>query len=65
LINGYITKENLNIFLKPSASLIVSAMGQGRAILFADDPNFRGAWQGTNKMLSNALFFGSLIRVPK
>jgi len=33
-------------------------------ILFADDPNFRGTWFGTNKLFLNALFFGSLITIP-
>ena len=63
-IDGFITAKNLNQFLKPSASLIVSKMGQGRAILFADNPNFRGSWYGTNKLFFNALFLGSEIRVP-
>jgi len=29
-----------------------------------DNPNFRGAWYGTNKLFFNALFFGSVIDVP-
>lgn len=64
-IDGFITDKNLNEFLKPSASLIVSKVGQGRAIMFADNPNFRGSWYGTNKLFFNALFFGSQIRVPE
>jgi hypothetical protein len=36
----------------------------GRVVLFADEPNFRGAWYGTNKLFLNALFYGSLINVP-
>ena len=57
-IDGYITKKNLDTYIKPSASLIVSQIGRGRAVLFADNPNFRGAWYGTNKLFLNALFFG-------
>ncbi|MFT6966069.1 MAG: hypothetical protein ACJAT1_001283 [Marivirga sp.] len=64
-IDGFITKENLETFLKPSASLIVSAIGQGRVIMFADNPNFRGSWYGTNKLFLNALFLGQLVSVPK
>ncbi|MFD1293784.1 M14 family zinc carboxypeptidase [Lutibacter holmesii] len=64
LINGFISPKNLDLLSK-SASLIVSPIGRGRVILFADNPNFRGAWYGTNKMFMNALFFGSKIRVPK
>jgi len=65
LIDGFITKNNLDNFLKKSASLMVSAVGSGRVVMFADNPNFRGAWFGTNKLFFNALFFGSEISVPK
>ena len=64
-IDGYISNDNLNIFLKPSASLIVSPLGSGRVIMFADNPNFRGSWYGTNRLFLNALFLGSHISVPK
>ena len=64
-VDGFTTDKNLNEFLKPSASLIVSKVGQGRAIMFADNPNFRGSWYGTNKLFFNALFFGRQIRVPE
>ena len=37
-IDGYISPVNLNTYLKPSASLLVSPVGKGRAILFADNP---------------------------
>ena len=63
-IDGYISKENLKI-MKNSASIIVSRKGKGRIILFADNPNFRGAWYGTNKLFMNAVHFGSLIKVPQ
>ena len=62
-IDGYVTKENLELMSR-SASIIVSKKGKGRVILFADNPNFRGSWFGTNKLFMNAVFFGSLIRVP-
>ncbi|WP_405564908.1 M14 family zinc carboxypeptidase [Polaribacter sp. Asnod6-C07] len=64
-IDGFVSKNNLDNFIKPSASLLVSPLGRGRAILFADNPNFRGAWYGTNKLFLNALFFGAEIRVPR
>lgn len=63
-IDGFITDDNLNKFLKKSASIVVSRAGQGRVVLFAEDPNFRGTWYGTNKLFLNAVFFGELIRVP-
>ncbi|WP_439130286.1 M14 family zinc carboxypeptidase [Polaribacter sp.] len=64
-IDGFVSKRNLEHFIKPSASLLVSAIGSGRVVLFADNPNFRGAWYGTNKLFFNAMFLGSEIRVPR
>lgn len=62
-LSGYIHPTNLEK-IKNSPSLMVSSVGQGRAILFVDDPNFRGYWYGTNKLFINALFFGSHISAP-
>lgn len=64
-IDGYITDHNLETFLKPSVSLMVSPLGRGRVILFADNPNFRGSWYGTNRLFLNAIFLGQHIRVPR
>ncbi|WP_281989015.1 M14 family zinc carboxypeptidase [Aquimarina aggregata] len=64
-IDGYISIDNYENYLKPSASLIVSKLGGGRVILFADNPNFRGSWYGTNRLFLNALFLGNHINVPK
>lgn len=63
-IDGYITPENLEL-MSQSASIIVSKIGKGRVVLFADNPNFRSAWYGTNKLLMNAVLFGDQIKVPK
>ncbi|AXT19344.1 zinc carboxypeptidase [Flavobacteriaceae bacterium AU392] len=63
-IDGYISTNNLENLLKPSASLIVSPIGRGRAVMFADNPNFRGSWYGTNRLFLNALFLGSNINIP-
>ena len=64
-IDGFISENNLEKFIKPSASILVSPIGKGRVVLFADNPNFRGAWYGTNKLFLNALFLGAEISVPK
>ena len=64
-IDGFISEKNMNTYLKPSASLIVSQLGRGRVIMFADNPNFRGAWYGTNRLFLNALFLGNHISVPR
>ncbi len=63
-VDGFITDKNLNEFLKPSASLIVSPVGRGRVVMFADNPNFRGSWYGTNRLFLNAIFLGQHIYVP-
>ena len=63
LIGGYIHPTTLKK-VKNSAAILVGAEGNGRVILFSDDPNFRGTWYGTNKIFLNALFFGSTINVP-
>ena len=62
-LSGYVHPSNLEK-IKNTVSLSVSTMGQGRAILFVDDPTFRGFWYGTNKLFFNALFFGSNISSP-
>jgi len=64
-VDGFITPKNLNDYLKKSASIVISKIGSGRVILFAENPNFRGSWFGTNKLFFNALFFGSQINIPK
>ena len=64
-IDGYVSKNNMENNLKGAASLIVSSSGSGRVVLFADNPNFRGTWYGTNKLFLNAIFFGANITVPK
>ncbi|RDY61007.1 M14 family zinc carboxypeptidase [Flagellimonas nanhaiensis] len=64
-IDGFITAKNTEEKLKPSASLIVSKLGGGRVVLFADNPNFRGSWYGTNRLFLNALFLGDKIQIPE
>jgi hypothetical protein len=63
LIGGYIHPSTLKR-VSNSASIIVASEGSGRAILFTDNPNFRGTWYGTNKLFLNALFYGGNINVP-
>ena len=63
LLSGYVSEENLEL-LAGSASTVVARRGNGRAVLIAENPNFRAFWHGTNRLFINAVFFGSLIRVP-
>ena len=65
LIDGFITDKNLDEYLKKSASLIVSRIGRGRVVMFAENPNFRGSWYGTNRLFLNGIFLGQKIQVPE
>jgi len=63
LIDGFMTDNNKEK-LEKSVSLVVSKVGRGIAILFADNPNFRGSWYGTNRLFLNAIFLRNQIYVP-
>jgi hypothetical protein len=60
LLSGYVPEEKIP-FIADSPAVQVSAIGRGRIITFADNPNFRAFWFGTNKLFMNALFFGNTI----
>lgn len=60
LLNGYISSEHLES-LKGSASILANNSGRGSVILFAEDPLFRGIWDGTSRTFVNAVLFGSII----
>ena len=63
-IDGYISDSNKKNYIPNSASIVVSEIDDGRVIIFADNPNFRGTWYGTNKLFLNAIFLGDNISVP-
>lgn len=60
LMSGYIHAKKLEE-LKNTPVVGISHVGKGRIVAFADNPNFRAFWLGTNKLFLNALFFGSTI----
>jgi hypothetical protein len=60
LLSGYVSKENIER-IKNSPAITVSTFGEGRVIAFVDDPNFRAFWHGTNRLMMNAIFWGSAI----
>ena len=60
VLSGYVHPES-EAHLAGTASLIVTGRGGGRVICFADNPNFRAFWFGTNRLFLNGLFFGSTI----
>ena len=60
LQSGWISKENADA-IKNSAAVVVNAVGSGKVINIADDPNFRAFWLGGSKLMMNAIFFGKVI----
>lgn len=58
LLAGYISKPNLKL-ISESVPFKRERMGKGNVILFTDNTNFRAFWFGTNKLLMNAIFFGT------
>ena len=63
LIDGFLSEANKQK-LSESVSLVVSKIGNGIAVMFSDNPNFRGAWYGTNRLFLNAIFLGDRIYIP-
>ena len=63
-VNGYLSERNRRR-VAGSAWLLVSPQGQGNVVLFADDPAHRKYWHGTERLLVNALFFGTLLNPAK
>ncbi len=58
-VSGFLTPENEKK-LAQTAYLIRERQGQGFVILFADTPVFRGFWDSTARLLTNAVFFGAI-----
>jgi hypothetical protein len=58
LLSGYISEPNLKDLAGTSA-FKEKGLGRGTIIYFTDNHNFRAFWYGTNKLLMNAIFFGS------
>ena len=62
--SGYVSADNRDA-LAGTPALIAERSGNGTVILFADNPNFRGYWYGTNKLFLNALFFSRAFDPPE
>ena len=62
--SGFVSDENREA-LAGTPSLIAERSGAGSIILFADNPNFRGYWYGTNKLFLNAVFFSRVFEAPE
>ena len=60
LMSGYMSDENRDT-AAGSAGILVDPKGEGAIVLSLDIPAFRAHWWGTQKLLLNTIFFGSLI----
>jgi hypothetical protein len=58
-LSGFISPENEKKIVQ-TAFLIRERQGRGEVILFADNPVFRGFWDGTTRLLLNSIFFGNI-----
>ena len=56
LLSGYISEENLAL-LKNTVPFKIQRKGKGKVIVLTDNTNFRAFWYGTNRILTNALYF--------
>jgi len=63
VLSGFASAENQTA-IEGTAALIAERKGGGSVILFADDPNFRATWFGTNKLFLNALFLSKAFQPP-
>ena len=64
LLSGYMSEENRQLAAN-SASLIVDGKGDGAIVLSLDSTTFRAFWWGTQRLMSNAIFFGDLLVEPR
>jgi hypothetical protein len=64
LLSGFASSENQEA-LAGKAMAIAERRGQGSVILFADNPNFRAYFFGTNKLFTNSLFFSLAFNRPR
>ncbi len=56
IVSGYLSDSNKEK-LQNSVSIISKNIGKGKFVAFADNPNFRAFWYGTNRLFINAIFF--------
>ena len=60
LASGYVSLPNLEK-VSNSAAVSLNVFGRGLVINFADNPNFRAFWYGTNRFFINSVFFSPVI----
>lgn len=64
VLSGY-ASERRQTEIAGSPMLIAERSGRGSVILFADNPNFRAIFLGTQKLFMNSLFFSDSFSAPR
>ncbi|MDG1995163.1 MAG: hypothetical protein P8J14_01605, partial [Emcibacteraceae bacterium] len=64
LASGFASEDN-QARLAGKANVVAERLGQGSVILFADNPNFRAYFYGSNKMFLNGLYFSKAFNRPR
>jgi len=57
-LSGYLWPDNTERLIAGTAAVVDEPMGHGHLILFTDEPGYRALWQGTTRMLFNAILYG-------
>jgi hypothetical protein len=58
LLSGWSWPKNTEAHLQNSVWAAVETVGNGRVVLFAGNPVYRGFWRGPARLLTNAVLFG-------
>ena len=64
LLNGYLP-EGYADAIAGAPALLAQPKGRGVVIAFAEDPAFRAVWWVGQRLLSNAVAFGEVVRAPR
>ena len=64
LLSGYASQHRRDE-IAGTPAVIAQRLGRGSVVMFADNPNFRASFRGSEKMFLNAVFFGGLIDRPR
>ena len=60
LLAGYVHASQVSLVAGAGATGVTTS-GSGRIISFAINPNFRGFWWGTERLMGNAVLFGGMV----
>ncbi|MBK6283019.1 MAG: hypothetical protein IPF54_10480 [Draconibacterium sp.] len=60
-LSGFVSDKNMDQ-IKNAPVVSVQNIDRGKIICYHENMTFRGIWLGTNKLLANGVFFGSVIQ---